>query len=211
MNKKEALKTRTVQFVFSDDTVDTYGTVLSVDGWDLDFFNKAGVAFFNHNSWSNDPDLTIGTGRAWVEDGKLVGEITFESAELNPMAEKVFQKVLAGTYKSVSVGFSPMERGKWGKSEKDKDIYYYGKRRLNEISIVPVPANSNALIRSEGAEVEAEEMKNNVVFGEIRAFDSLQNDNEDVDVKEVDEEPIDCSMADLTARAAIAIARCYIV
>ena len=117
MKRSEAVKTRTVPFVFSDESRDAHGTILPVEGWVLDRFNKNGIVFFNHNSWSSDPDQAIGTGRAWIEGNKLVGEIRFEEQDLNPLAEKVFQKVLAGTYKAVSVGFLPLERGSFGQGE----------------------------------------------------------------------------------------------
>lgn len=160
MNRKQAIKTRTIPFVFSDETRDSYGTVLPVDGWDLSQFNRMGVALYNHSSYGGDPDNVIGTARAWVEGKKLLGEITFESAEINPKAEKVFQKVLAGTLKGCSVGFRSVERGKWGEGEEaiggSKPTYYYGKRTLLEISVTPVPANMNAKVRSRKAQDEEE-------------------------------------------------------
>ena len=36
MKKSEAIKTRTIPFVFSDESRDTYGTILPVGGWQLD-------------------------------------------------------------------------------------------------------------------------------------------------------------------------------
>lgn len=156
INKKEVEKTRTIEFVFSDETRDSYGTVIPVSAWDLDRFNKNGIAFFNHSSWSSDPDNAIGSARAWIEDKQLVGSITFEKADVNPKAEKVFRKILAGTYKAVSVGFSPLEKGQYGVGEEaangSNPTYYYGRSELLEISVVPIPANKNAIARSIGEE-----------------------------------------------------------
>ena len=92
-------KTRTIPFVFSDETRDTYGTVFTTAGWVLDRFDKNGIALFNHNAYSSDPNMAIGSARAWVEGKQLLGEIKFEEKEINPLAETVFRKFLAGTYK----------------------------------------------------------------------------------------------------------------
>lgn len=177
MNRKQAIKTRTIPFVFSDETRDSYGTVLRVEGWDLTQFNRMGTALYNHSSYGNDPDNVIGTARAWVEGKKLLGEITFEAAELNPKAEKVFQKLLAGTLKGCSVGFRTLERGSWGEGEESyggkRPTFYYGRRALTEISVTPTPANPNAHVRSAlPQEAEAEPTgQTEYLIGEIRAFD----------------------------------------
>lgn len=177
MNRKQAIKTRTIPFVFSDETRDSYGTVLPVDGWDLTQFNRMGTALYNHSSYGNDPDNVIGTARAWVEGKKLLGEITFEAAELNPKAEKVFQKLLSGTLKGCSVGFRSLECGSWGEGEESyggkRPTFYYGRRALVEISVTPTPANPNAHVRSAlPQEAEAEPTgQTEYLIGEIRAFD----------------------------------------
>lgn len=185
MNKEEAIKTRKINFVFSDETKDAHGTVLPVDGWVLDRFEKNGIAFFNHNSYSSDPDQAIGTARAWIENGKLVGYIQFEKEEVNPLAEKVFKKVLGGTYKTVSVGFLPLERGSFGKGDEaageKNETYYYGKRELLEISIAPIPSNKNALVRSLGDDPLAEKMERSCVFGDIDVVENEEDENENED------------------------------
>lgn len=213
MNRKEALKTRTVKFVFSDETRDTYNTVLTVDGWDLTRFNRLGVAFYNHGSWSSDPDTTIGTARAWIEGKKLVGEIKFEGKELNPTAEKVFQKVLAGTLRGVSVGFMPLERGYFGEGEEaiggKKETYYYGKRELLEISVTPLPANKNALVRSIGEDPMGEKMERMSVEADIKAFDEEEKKGATEEEKDDFEQEEDRALAlDMMSRSAMAISNC---
>lgn len=157
---KDVEKTRTIPFVFSDETKDSYGTVFTADGWVLDRFDKNGIALFNHNSYSSDPNMAIGPARAWVEGKSLVGEITFEKKEINPLAETIFRKFLNGTYKGVSIRYFPIENGKWGVGNESLDgndpTYYIGKRELLEISVVPIPSNKNALVRSHGSETSVE-------------------------------------------------------
>lgn len=195
MNRQQAIKTRTIPFVFSDETRDSYGTVLPVKGWDLSTFNKMGVALYNHSSYSSDPDNVIGTARAWVEGNKLLGEITFEKEDINPKAEKVFQKVLSGTIKGCSVGFRTMERGEWGKGEEaydgKKPTYYYGRRSLLEISVTPIPANPNAKVRSVHSQKADEEPTGEMEYlvGEVRSFDTdTEGDEEEQRQAEAEKE-----------------------
>ena len=141
-DRKEAEKSRTVPFVFSTGETDRHGTRLNMDGWDLTGFRKNGVALYMHKMHSDNPDMVIGSARAWVEAGMLVGTITFEPASINPVAEKVFQKVLNGTLKAVSVGFIEIGRGTY------KDgVYHLSGQELLEISIVAVPSNASAVAR----------------------------------------------------------------
>ncbi len=186
MKKSEAIKTRTIPFVFSDETRDSYGTVIPAKSWDLSRFNKIGIALYNHASYGNDPDNVIGSARAWVEGKQLLGEITFEVKELNPKAEKVFQKLLAGTIKGCSVGFRSDRKGKFGEGEESIDgknpTYYYHKCELIEISVTPFPANPNAKVRSERAgEEEDEEPENNYRYAEVRSFDPEDKGEEKAD------------------------------
>lgn len=213
MNRKEAEKTRTVQFVFSDETRDTYGTVLSADKWDLKRFNRIGVAFYNHNGRSSDPDQTIGTARAWIEDKKLVGEIRFEAEDLNPLADKVFRKVLAGTLRGVSVGFMPLERGKFGEGDEalggKNETYYYGRCELLEISVTPLPANKNALARSIGTDPIGETMERMSADGDICTIEDQEPDtNADNDQEEREADKDRALALDLMCRTAITMSNC---
>lgn len=150
------VEARTVEFVASDGSVDSYGTVVPVDKWDLNRYAKNGVVGYMHDvygdSWSikAEPDDVIGKGVAWVEDGKLLVRITFEPADLNEKADKIFRKIQFGTLNAVSVGFLETTSGHWGdkKAGESPDVYYYGGQELLEISVVNIPANSNAVRRS---------------------------------------------------------------
>ena len=149
-------ETRTVEFVASDNSVDSYGTVLPVDKWDLTRFQNNGIVGYMHDvygdSWtkSADPDDVIGKGVAFVEDEKLVVRITFEPKELNEKADKIFRKLQFGSLHAVSVGFRATAKGHKGDEERGEDpnVYYYGGQELLEVSVVNIPSNANALKRS---------------------------------------------------------------
>ena len=154
-DRAKAEETRTVEFVISDETRDRHGTVIPIDAWKLSSYNKNGIVGYQHEvygGWGEpNPDLILGRGEAFIEDGKLIGRVTFEPAEINPLAEKIFQKVLHGTLKATSVGFREITRGKWGEGDEavsgKNPTYYFGAVELLEFSIVNIPSNPNALRR----------------------------------------------------------------
>ena len=149
-------ESRTVEFVASDNSVDSYGTVIPVDKWDLTRFASNGIIGYMHDvygdSWtkSADPDDVIGKGVAFIEDEKLIVRITFEPKELNEKADKIFRKLQFGSLHAVSVGFRATAKGHKGDEERGEDpnVYYYGGQELLEVSVVNIPSNANALKRS---------------------------------------------------------------
>ena len=149
-------ESRTIEFVASDNSVDSYGTVLPVDKWDLTRFASNGVIGYMHDvygdSWtkSADPDDVIGKGVAFIEDDKLIVRITFEPADLNPRSDKIYRKLKFGSLHAVSVGFRPTAKGHKGDEERGEDpnVFYYGGMELLEVSVVNIPSNPNALKRS---------------------------------------------------------------
>jgi len=149
---------RIAEFIISDNTKDRHNTILDVDGWHLDNYNKNGIVGYQHDVYGEDqanPDSVIGIGKAEIRDGKLIGIVKFEPEEINPLAEKIFKKVQFGTLKATSVGFNPLEQGEFRKMEdSDSEIYHYGKRDLLEFSIVNIPSNPNAVRSIEKIESE---------------------------------------------------------
>jgi HK97 family phage prohead protease len=145
---------RTVSFVFSDSSVDRYGDTIDARGWVLDNFKANPVALFGHDA--NSVENVIGNARnVRVEGNRLIGDIEFMPAETNPNAEVVYQMVKGGYLKTVSVGFQPLE---WHLT-KDKNRpggVDFRKQELLEISIVPIPANPNALTQAKAAGFDIE-------------------------------------------------------
>lgn len=160
---RKAKDSRKVTFVASDGTRDSAGTVLNQECWDLERFNQNGIIGYQHKvygGWddTDNPDNVIGKGHAYVDDGKLMVDIEFEPKEINELAEKVYQKILFGSLKAVSVGFLPIGKGEWGKGEEavggSKPTYYYAGQQLLEVSVVNIPANPNALKKAFDAEAD---------------------------------------------------------
>lgn len=174
IRKSEDKESRKVTFIASDGSRDSAGTVLNQSGWDLSRFNTNGIIGYQHKvygGWDDteNPDNVIGKGHAYVEDDKLMVDVEFEPAEINPLADKIYKKVLFGSLKAVSVGFLPIGKGQWGKDEESingkNPTYYYGGQQLLEISVVNIPANPNALKKSfvdESIEAEMKELREQV-------------------------------------------------
>lgn len=143
----EQKEKRQAEFVISTEAVDTYDTVFKIDGWDLERYNRSPIVFYNHKSWSDDPDMIIGTSEVRVEGKELIALVTFEND--NPVADKVWRKVQAGTLNMASVGANPIE-WRWGDFDKGEnpDVIYFIRQELLEWSIVPVGSNPDALKRS---------------------------------------------------------------
>ena len=184
---------RKVTFVASDSTRDSAGTVLNQEGWDLDRFNKNGVIGYQHKVYGSyegteNPDNVIGKGRAYVEGGRLMVDVDFEPKEINELAEKVYQKILFGSLKAVSVGFLPVGDGHWGEGEESRKgaspTWYYDGQELLEVSVVNIPANPNA-VRVKGLDSSEEEMRELME----KADETPEAEPETVEAPETPEEP----------------------
>jgi len=150
--KAKKVDDRTFRFTISDESVDRYNSVIKMDGWQLDGYSRNPIVAYQHLTWSSNPDLIIGTGKVWAEDGKLMADVTLEPAGDNPIADKLAKKIDFGSISATSVGFDPLSYsfGEKGQGE-NPDILYYRSQELLEFSIVNIPANANATIQKEMA------------------------------------------------------------
>lgn len=154
----DAAESRTLEFTISNESRDRHGTILKADGWELEAYNNNGIVGYQHNVYGRgmcegpDPDSVIAKGHARIEGTETIGKTIFEPADMNPLAEKIFRKLLFGSLKSTSVGFNELERGYWGEGDQAKDMpnqtYYFGKRELLEYSIVNIPSNRKTQARA---------------------------------------------------------------
>jgi HK97 family phage prohead protease len=134
---------RHVKFVASDESVDRYGDIIRATGWQLDNFRQNPVLLFGHQSralpvGSVDPIQVVGT--------QLIADCNFLPPGATQMADEVWACVDAGALRAVSVGFAPTgpmnmlldNNGNW-------TGYEFTSQELLELSVVPVPANPQAL------------------------------------------------------------------
>lgn len=146
---EENIKNRQAEFVISTEAVDTYDTVFKLDGWELERYVKNPIVAYGHRTWSDNPDMIIGTSEVRVEGDQLIGKVTFEPEDVNPTAETIWRKVQAGTLRMASVGANVKE-WRYGDAQKGENpgVIYFTRTELYEWSIVPIGSNPDALKRS---------------------------------------------------------------
>lgn len=171
------LKDRLLTFVASDETVDSYGDILRVDGADLSRFKSGSAAFITSHDMRNVSGSSGVIVKAWKvknaegsPEGKAILVLVyFPTAEEDPDADYIFKKFRAGTLRAVSVGLQVKE---YFDPEDDNERKRLGLGKYGievkkwlpyELSAVTVGANPNALIRKGIGEKEMESMVRKIV------------------------------------------------
>lgn len=134
---------RAMRFVASDESVDRYGDIIRARGWQLERFRQNPVLLFGHNS--REPAIG-GVTKIEVVGTRLIADVEFDDAPENTKAQVVWGLLEKGYMRAVSVGFAPTgkintlldDAGNWTGFE-------YTQQELLELSVVPVPANPQAL------------------------------------------------------------------
>lgn len=145
---------RQIPFILSTPTRDRHGTVLNQDNWMLDNYLKNPIVGYAHNLGANglrDPNCDMVIGKAietGVIDRTLISTCQFESADLNPLADKIYRKLLFGSLNTCSVGFRELGKGKYGTGDQARgrpnETYYFEGQELIEFSVVNIPSNPEA-------------------------------------------------------------------
>ena len=152
---------RTLEFISSDETVDSYGDIISHDGWNLAEFESNPRMLWMHRRG----DPPIGTGvKSWIDKTKkaLMQRFTFFPRDMLPFSDTVFKlfkgfeqngKTIRGL-SAVSVGFRADEIDPVPDEGRRKNLglgqfgILFLKQTLKETSAVTVPANPSALIQN---------------------------------------------------------------
>lgn len=154
-------KTRQVRVVASDESVDRYGDIIRVRGWELKHFKENPVLLWAHDSGSppigNVPQVVKETERGapqLVAVAQLFPEGTYDFADL------VGRIMEADGLRAVSVGFLPTKEPKPIRSKEDDYItgFEFVGQELLELSVVPVPANPAALALAKGLQLDARDV-----------------------------------------------------
>ncbi len=155
--KSAALAGRVIRFIGSDESIDRDGDTISIDGWDVSAYMKNPIVLFGHDYYN----LPIGKTISVTADKRarqLLFDISFPTIEelsSNPATpsehalkvDAIYNMAKAGILNTVSVGFRGIDY------EPTATGRAYKRQELMEISIVPVPANPNAvaILRAAGA------------------------------------------------------------
>lgn len=145
---KTSTATRSIRFVASDESVDRYGDIIRAAGWRLENFRKNPVLLFGHQS----RNLPIGkVAEVGVVGTQLEATAEFMPEGMSDFADECFRAVDAGFLNAVSVGFMPLAEPNYIFADDDPDHkgwptgYEFVEQELLELSVVPVPANPQAL------------------------------------------------------------------
>lgn len=128
-------------FVITTGNPDRERDVVNPDGWELDNYRANPVVLFGHDYRS----LPVGKCPDMRKDGgRWIADVAFPPAGVYAFADSVRGLVDFGALNAVSVGFDPLE---WTYDE-ERGGYNFQRQELLEFSIVPVPANAEALMLS---------------------------------------------------------------
>jgi hypothetical protein len=149
-----------LDFIASDETLDRYGEIISVSGWQLDTYRRNPV-FQNAHQYG---DIIFTLGKALITEIREVGRVTpcapsgfalFQRIEfavdVNPMARIAYGLYHGKFLKAVSAGFIPVRwedcppGGTSSASPQSTPRRRYLEQELVEVSAVAIPANPNAL------------------------------------------------------------------
>jgi HK97 family phage prohead protease len=155
--KSSPVGNRIIRFIGSDESVDRDGDMISIDGWDISSYMKNPVVLFGHDSHALPIAKTISV-TADKRARQLLFDIQFPTIEeisTNPATpsdhalkvDAIYNMAKAGILNTVSVGFRGIEYDATSTGRA------YKRQELMEISIVPIPANPNAvaILRAAGA------------------------------------------------------------
>lgn len=134
--------------VASDESIDGHGSKIVAKGWKLDRFGANPILMWNH-AWARysvpaKPKDMLGNAPARVKAKTLLADLRFDTKEINEQAEMVYQQMLAGTIRQLSVGFRPLKYHYEAQGEGQRDLLVIDEAELLEISVVPLGANENA-------------------------------------------------------------------
>ena len=143
---------REFEFLASDETPDSYGDIVRVEGWELKRYKKNPIVLFNHQS-----SVPVGhSPKTFIDEERnaLLTRIKLADEGTSDFIDTLYKLMKQRIVRAVSVGFRPT---KDVEIIRDKEGFFMGLefngQELLEISVVSVPANPNslALAKSWGA------------------------------------------------------------
>lgn len=141
---------RAIDFTISTASVDRMGDTIAVDGWQLANFRKNPVVLWAHDS----EKLPVAkASNVRVEDGKLKARAEFMGGDISGFADAVYRAIKGGFLSATSVGFAPLKYSFVDDPARRMGIDFQ-EQELLEFSIVPVPANAEALIEARAAGID---------------------------------------------------------
>ena len=134
---------RQIRVIANSGKADRVGDIVKVDGIDYSNYLKNPVLLWAHDHYALPVGKAVEVG---VEKGKLVMTVQFATADEYAFADTVYRMVLGGYLNGVSIG-ARVKAAEW---IKDSEGNIVGRKftdmELLELSVVPIPADSKALV-----------------------------------------------------------------
>ena len=161
--KSAPVQGRIIRFIGSDESLDRDGDTISIDGWDVSAYMKNPVVIYGHD-YSGLPIARAVSVTPDKRTRQLLFDIKFPTIEelsSNPATpsehalrvDAIYNMAKAGILNTVSVGFRGIEYDATATGRN------YTRQELMEISLVPIPANPNAVAIMRAAKVSDAVMK----------------------------------------------------
>lgn len=133
---------RHVTFCFSDNQQDRDGEIVDQKSWIVENYLKNPVIFWKHRADEPEDVLGQAVDMQLNVDGKSYVTVQFDDKDTNPKADTVFKQVVKRTLRCVSAGFLT------GVEQIIDGVKHLIDNELLEISIVPIPSNTRAVVRA---------------------------------------------------------------
>lgn len=142
VEKAAALPYGQVKFIISNSAKDRYGESIVMEGIMIDAYMQNPVVLWGHDYSALPLGRTLQLTR---EAGNLVALVQFDT-DLSEFANTVYQQILRGTISAASIGGLVKAYGLT--EENTTDWETIAELEMVEWSVVPVPANPEALVLS---------------------------------------------------------------
>lgn len=177
-------KSRTIRFVASDESTDRYGDIIRASGWQLDNFRKNPVLLFGHKS-SAPPVGRV--PQIAIEGTRLIADAEFMPEGMDAFADSVWRMVDGGFLNASSVGFMPLADVLpiFG-PDKDLTGFEFVAQELLELSVVPVPANPQALALARSFDLSRDDLRRLFARDEMKILAEAAHRRRSLDLVRLD-------------------------
>lgn len=195
------------RFIITTEAVDRHGDTVSADGWQVDNFMKNPVVLFAHDYDS--PPVAKCIAITKMQGGKIAADVEWPEKGLYPFADTIRGMVKTGFLNATSVGFIALayEHPSSEDSNRSEWDYDFTSQELLEFSVVPVPANPEALVVARALVAQSDAPKEEAMNKEISdRFEGIEaslkkiTDKFEADAKAAEEK----ALADAAAEKAAA-------
>jgi HK97 family phage prohead protease len=157
----------------------------ALEGWNFERFNKNNLIFESHCTDDSDKVIGLGSDYKQSEDGGLEMKITLAPANVNPRTTLLEARIKGGYLRGVSVGWDYGDRS--DEMREGQMTRVYRNNVLNEVSLVPIPADEDSLVEAAGdPEAQRRERLGNAARTLAKQRRAARTDAADTDVDRFD-------------------------